>query len=212
MPALICAWRAGAWPCPPCTTWPISTSSTSLPPTRARLMASLIAIAPRSEARSAERPPRNLPIGVRAAPTMNTSGYAVMGVLLRWQRQNVREAWFGAAYNERWARASERVPCAEHHRGGRCHGHVRSHAFPDRRRPARPPARAPGRRRRRARAAGAQRRGRDHRPARERRSLAAHARPPVFPTGERVEPCAPDPLRRLVPGSRAADPGPGLGR
>ena len=40
----------------------------------ARLIASRIAIAPRSEALSGLRAPRNLPIGVRAAPMMKTSG------------------------------------------------------------------------------------------------------------------------------------------
>src|SRR5262245_6709941 len=79
IPALICAWRAGACPCPPWTTWPIRTSSIWVPSTPARSMAALMAMAPRSEALRGARPPRNLPIGVRAAPTMNTSGYAVMG-------------------------------------------------------------------------------------------------------------------------------------
>ena len=46
------------------------TSSTSPGATLARLNASRIAIAPSSGAESDESPPRNLPIGVRAAPTM----------------------------------------------------------------------------------------------------------------------------------------------
>src|SRR5262249_30434218 len=79
MPALICACRAGACPCPPWTTWPMITSSTRSPGTWARFMASRIAAAPRSDALSVESPPRNLPIGVRAAPTMKTSGVLLIG-------------------------------------------------------------------------------------------------------------------------------------
>jgi len=79
MPALIWAWRAGACPCPPWTTWPMITSSTCVPLTPARLIASRIATAPRSDAFNVERPPRNLPMGVRDAPTMNTSGVLDIG-------------------------------------------------------------------------------------------------------------------------------------
>jgi hypothetical protein len=56
----------------------MSTSSTSVPDTPARSIAARIATAPRSDALSVPSPPRNLPIGVRAAPTMKTSG-VVMG-------------------------------------------------------------------------------------------------------------------------------------
>src|ERR1041384_808367 len=56
------------------------TSSTCVPVTFARCMASRMAAAPRSEALSVERPPRNLPMGVRAAPTMNTSGVLDIGM------------------------------------------------------------------------------------------------------------------------------------
>src|SRR5947207_4128512 len=82
MPALICAWRAGAWPWPPCTTWPMMTSSTCVPVTFARFMASRMAAAPRSDALSVERPPRNLPMGVRAAATMKASGVLDIGMPL----------------------------------------------------------------------------------------------------------------------------------
>src|SRR5262245_51918057 len=45
-------------------------------------MASRIAMAPRSEALREESPPRNFPIGVRAAPTMKTSGVVLMVISL----------------------------------------------------------------------------------------------------------------------------------
>src|SRR5881275_1640176 len=51
-------------------TWPMITSSTSSSGTFERLSASRMAMAPSSGALSDESAPRNLPIGVRAAPTM----------------------------------------------------------------------------------------------------------------------------------------------
>src|SRR6476661_7934524 len=69
-PALSIAWRAGAWPTPPCTTLPMMTSLMSLIGTPERSMAALMAIAPSSGALSDDSAPRNLPIGVRAAETM----------------------------------------------------------------------------------------------------------------------------------------------
>ena len=45
-PAWISAWRAGACPEPPCTTWPMITSSTAAGSTPARATASRIAMAP----------------------------------------------------------------------------------------------------------------------------------------------------------------------
>src|SRR5487761_968281 len=76
-PALIDAWRAGAWPCPAGSTQPkivLSTCCGSMP---ARSTAALIATAPSSLAASGENTPWNPPIGVRAAPTM-TIGSLIM--------------------------------------------------------------------------------------------------------------------------------------
>jgi hypothetical protein len=72
-PALITHWRAGAWPMPAESTLPRITRSTSSGFAPARTMASLTAIAPRSEAENDENAPWNIPIGVRAAPAMTTS-------------------------------------------------------------------------------------------------------------------------------------------
>ncbi len=69
-PALSAAWRAGAWPTPAWSTWPIRTSSMGVPsgspdrPTAARM-----AVAPSSVAGVVLNPPPNFPIGVRAALT-----------------------------------------------------------------------------------------------------------------------------------------------
>ena len=49
-PAPIAAWRAGAWPAPPCSTWPMIAYSTSSSSTPARSSAARIAIAPSSVA------------------------------------------------------------------------------------------------------------------------------------------------------------------
>src|SRR5258706_9773556 len=70
IPALSAAWRAGAWPVPPWITWPMITSCTSAAGTLDRLSAARMATAPSSGALNGERAPRNLPMGVRAAPTI----------------------------------------------------------------------------------------------------------------------------------------------
>ena len=64
------AWRAGAWPEPPCTTCPMITSSTAAGSTPARETASRTTMAPSWGAVKLERPPRYLPIGVRTAERM----------------------------------------------------------------------------------------------------------------------------------------------
>ena len=72
-PALRAAWRAGAWPTPACSTWPMSTSSICVPAgTPARSTAALMAMPPSVVAGTSARVPSNLPIGVRAAETMKT--------------------------------------------------------------------------------------------------------------------------------------------
>src|SRR5581483_2799197 len=68
------AWRAGAWPTPPCTTLPKITSEMSDASTPARSTAARIAAAPSWGAVSGARPPRKRPIGVRAAERMTASG------------------------------------------------------------------------------------------------------------------------------------------
>ena len=74
MPALICAWRLGIWPCPACSTVPITTCSTCSGATSARWSASRIATPPRCVAGSVERPPPSLPIGVRALLRITVRG------------------------------------------------------------------------------------------------------------------------------------------
>ena len=69
-PALIAAWRAGAWPWPACSTHPKITSSTSVGFTPACSTAALMAVAPRSLALRLLNLPCIAPMGVRLAPTM----------------------------------------------------------------------------------------------------------------------------------------------
>ncbi len=70
MPARIAACRAGAWPTPPCKTFPMMTSWTSPGSIPARETASRMATAPNSGAFSRANPPRNRPIAVRVVLTM----------------------------------------------------------------------------------------------------------------------------------------------
>src|SRR5688500_19324934 len=88
MPAPISAWRAGACPEPPCTTWPISTSSTAAAAIPARAMASRITSAPSCGAVSGESPPRYRPMGVRTVDTrtgvvLSLTGSCRLGDFLR---------------------------------------------------------------------------------------------------------------------------------
>src|SRR5690348_9077725 len=78
MPAFIAAWRAGFWPTPAVSTWPITTSETCSAGTPARSRTFLMTIAPRSDAGVFAKAPPNLPIGVRAAPTMKMSSMEVL--------------------------------------------------------------------------------------------------------------------------------------
>src|SRR5438552_3073465 len=86
-PALIAAWRAGAWPCPAKRQLPKTTSSTSPGPIPERSTAALIATAPRSEAASEAKSPISPPMGVLATPVM-TMGSFCMGKSLSqiWRR------------------------------------------------------------------------------------------------------------------------------
>ncbi len=70
MPPWIAAWRAGAWPTPAWTTFPISTSSICPGSIPARRTASRTAIAPSWGAVIDPSPPMNSPIAVRHALTM----------------------------------------------------------------------------------------------------------------------------------------------
>src|SRR5215210_402160 len=74
MPALICAWRDGIWPCPAWSTWPMITCCTCSGSTAARSSAALIAIPPSSVGWSEDRPPPSLPIGVRAELRITVDG------------------------------------------------------------------------------------------------------------------------------------------
>ncbi len=69
-PAPIAAWRAGAWPAPPCSTWPMIAYCGSVASTPMRSSAALITIAPSSVASYFASPPPSLPNGVRTAATM----------------------------------------------------------------------------------------------------------------------------------------------
>src|SRR6266481_8059055 len=72
-PAYRAAWRAGACPTPPCSTWPMKTVFTSSGFTPARSIAALMTTAPRRGAGRLDSEPWNAPIGVLAAPTITTS-------------------------------------------------------------------------------------------------------------------------------------------
>src|SRR5437667_11463477 len=69
-PAPIAACRAGAWPAPPCSTWPIITYCGSPGSMPTRSSAARIAIEPSSVAEYEARPPPSLPNGVRTAATI----------------------------------------------------------------------------------------------------------------------------------------------
>ena len=76
IPALICAWRDGIWPCPAWMTWPMITWSTCSGSTLARSSAAAIAMPPSSVASTVLRPPPSLPMGVRAALRITVLGMA----------------------------------------------------------------------------------------------------------------------------------------
>ena len=80
-PAFSAVCRAGFWPRPAWITLPKIASSIWSGFTLARLIASLSAIAPSSGAESSARPPRNFPIGVRAAAKMKASGMDLLPLL-----------------------------------------------------------------------------------------------------------------------------------
>ena len=89
IPALICAWRDGIWPCPAWSTCPITTCWTCSGATSARSSAALIAVPPSSVASRLASPPPSLPIGVRAADEDHGLGHAV-GLRCRWCGATVR--------------------------------------------------------------------------------------------------------------------------
>ena len=70
MPAPIAAWRAGVWPNPAESIFPITVYSMSWDCKPERLMDSARLMEPSSVAGVVESPPPNLPIAVRAAPAM----------------------------------------------------------------------------------------------------------------------------------------------
>ena len=70
MPASTADCRAGIWPAPAVSTWPMITYSTSEAGTFAFSSAPLIAMAPRSLALKSFSEPISLPIGVRAPATI----------------------------------------------------------------------------------------------------------------------------------------------
>ncbi len=70
MPALCAACRAGIWPAPACSTWPMITYCTWSGATPDFSRAALMAIPPRSVPEKSFNEPSSRPIGVRAPPTM----------------------------------------------------------------------------------------------------------------------------------------------
>src|SRR4051794_21107842 len=173
MPALICAWRDGIWPCPAWSTWPITTWSPWSGATSARSSAASTARPRRSVASRVERPPPSLPIGVRAEDRITVLG---IGMALSGSKFEGREP-YRSGYGPP-PHGSER-----HHPGpgGDRGGH-------DRRRAVR--RRVPGRPRRRA---GGVRRGQGQAPARgrhaRRRDALAGRRPgPAGGLGRRGRP------------------------
>jgi hypothetical protein len=79
-PALMTAWRAGFWPAPAASTWPMMTSLTAAGSMPVFAISCLITCAPSSVAGIFERVPPNLPMAVRPAATMTTSSISVSGV------------------------------------------------------------------------------------------------------------------------------------
>src|SRR5574341_998677 len=71
-PAPFAAWRAGAWPRPAVSTFPMITSSTVSGWTFALCRASLITMLPRTVALRGLNTPFRFPIGVRTAPAITT--------------------------------------------------------------------------------------------------------------------------------------------
>src|SRR5687767_7895876 len=81
-PAQIAAWRAGFWPTPAASTWPMMTSETWSGATPARASACLMMCAPSFAAGTLASEPPNLPIADRAAPTMTMSSMDVSWLCL----------------------------------------------------------------------------------------------------------------------------------
>ena len=78
MPALYAAWRAGIWPAPACSTWPMITYCTCSGATPARSSAALIATPPRSAPVKSFSEPSSRPIGVRAPLTMTDPDMTIL--------------------------------------------------------------------------------------------------------------------------------------
>ena len=72
-PAFIIAWRAGFWPAPAASTWPMMTSPIWSGCRPARAMASRTTMLPSSVAGILASEPPNLPTGVRTAETITMS-------------------------------------------------------------------------------------------------------------------------------------------
>ncbi len=75
MPPLTAAWRAGFWPWPAVSTWPMTTWSTWSGGMPARSRAAAMANPPRSAAVKDASAPDSLPIGVRADEKKQGSGH-----------------------------------------------------------------------------------------------------------------------------------------
>ncbi|MNT78349.1 hypothetical protein D3C72_2175770 [compost metagenome] len=80
-PAFIMAWRAGFWPQPAASTWPMITSPTASTGRPVRASSSLMTMLPSSVAGVLASEPPNLPTAVRAAETMTMSSiyFSLMG-------------------------------------------------------------------------------------------------------------------------------------
>ncbi len=82
MPALISAWRAGFWPEPAVSTWPMITSETWSGDSFARSSTPLMTWAPSSGAGILPIVPPNLPTAVRAAATMTMSSMNLLSFVV----------------------------------------------------------------------------------------------------------------------------------
>ena len=76
MPAATAACRAGIWPAPACSTWPMITYSGSAPVRPLRSSAALMTMPPRSAAVKSFSEPSSRPTAVRAPPVITASGMA----------------------------------------------------------------------------------------------------------------------------------------
>ena len=109
-PAFSTVWRAGFWPEPAVSTWPMMTSPIWSADRPVRASRSLMTTAPRSGAAIFARLPPNLPTAVRLAATMTISSMNDSCLNLRWR----------VGYTETRARHTRPGKYRKDKRGGAC--------------------------------------------------------------------------------------------